>query len=151
MENTENNALVAFNTENTTLGTIQHFIDTSTRSGKIALYAALQNADKLDEHLNETIHMTNAIAQAVQVTDDNTGEISNTVRVILVGDHGDAYAATSPTLASGLNTLFGIFGTPDTWTEPLDIKVVTRKSRRGFKFFSIEPVTVSDNTNSVID
>ena len=100
----------------------------------------MQNAEKLDEHLNEPLNMTNAVAQAVQVTDDQTGEISNTVRVIIVTDDNKAYAATSPTLAAGLNTMFGIFGTPNTWTEPLCIKVVERRSRRGFKFFSIEPV-----------
>lgn len=138
----ENNstALVAFNTENTELGTVQHFIDTSTREGKIKLYSALQNAEKLDEHLNEPLDMVNAVAQAVQVTDDQTGEVSNTVRVIIVTADNKAYAATSPTLAAGLNTMFGIFGTPNTWTEPLTIKVIERRSRRGFKFFSIEPV-----------
>lgn len=140
MENNNSTALVAFNTENTELGTVQHFIDTSTREGKIKLYSALQNAKKLDEHLNEPLNMTNAVAQAVQVTDDQTGEISNTVRVIIVTADGKAYSATSPTLAAGLNTMFGIFGTPNTWTEPLCIKVVERRSRRGFKFFSIEPV-----------
>lgn len=139
MEN-HNTELIAFNTENTELGTVQHFIDTSTREGKIKLYSALQNAEKLDEHLNEPLNMTNAVAQAVQVTDDQTGEISNTVRVIIVTDDGKAYAATSPTLAAGLNTMFGIFGTPNTWTEPLCIKIVERRSRRGFRFFSIEPV-----------
>lgn len=138
MEN-NNTALVAFNTENTELGTVQHFIDTSTREGKIKLYSALQNAEKLEEHLNEPLNMTNAVAQAVRVVDDQTGE-TNTVRIIIVTDDNKAYAATSPTLAAGLNTMFGIFGTPNTWTEPLCIKVVERRSRRGFKFFSIEPV-----------
>lgn len=140
MENNNSTALVAFNTENTELGTVQHFIDTSTREGKIKLYSALQNAEKLDEHLNEPLLMSNAVAQAVQVTDDQTGEISSTVRVIIVTADGKAYSATSPTLAAGLNTMFGIFGTPNTWDAPLPIKVVERRSRRGFKFFSIEPV-----------
>ena len=140
MENNNSTALVAFNTENTELGTVQHFIDTSTREGKIKLYSALQNAEKLDEHLNEPLDMVNAVAQAVQVTDDQTGEVSSTVRVIIVTADNKAYAATSPTLAAGLNTMFGIFGTPNAWTEPLTIKVVERRSRRGFKFFSIEPV-----------
>lgn len=140
MENNNSTALVAFNTENTELGTVQHFIDTSTREGKIKLYSALQNAEKLDEHLNEPLAMSNAVAQAVQVTDDQTGEVSTTVRVIIVTADGKAYAATSPTLAAGLNTMFGIFGTPNTWDAPLTIKVVERRSRRGFKFFSIEPV-----------
>lgn len=139
MEN-NNTALVAFNTENTELGTVQHFIDTSTREGKIKLYSALQNAGKLDEHLNEPLAMVNAVAQAVQVTDEKTNKVSTTVRVIIVTADNKAYAATSPTLAAGLNTMFSIFGTPNAWTEPLTIKVVERRSRRGFKFFSIEPV-----------
>lgn len=140
MEDNNSIALVAFNTENTELGTVQHFIDTSTREGKIKLYSALQNAEKIDEHLNETMLMSSAVAQAVQVTDDKTGKVSATVRVIIVTADGKAYAAISPTLAAGLNTMFGIFGTPNTWDAPLAIKVVERRSRHGFKFFSIEPV-----------
>lgn len=135
-----NTALVAFNTENTELGTVQHFIDTSTREGKIKLYAALQNDEKLEEHLNETLLVSNAVAQAVQVTDEQTGEVSATVRVIILTADGKAYSAISPTLAAEMNTMFSIFGTPNTWDTPLAVKVVERRSRRGFKFFSIEPV-----------
>lgn len=135
-----NTALVAFNTESTELGTVQHFIDTSTREGKIKLYSALQNAEKLEEHLNEPLQMVNAVAQAVQVTSDRTGEVSNTVRVIIVTADNKAYSATSPALAASLNTMFGIFGTPNTWETPLPIKVVERRSRRGLRFYTIEPV-----------
>lgn len=137
---TDNNgkALMAFNTENTELGTIQHFIDTSTFEGKVKLYSALQNAEKLSDHLNEPLHMVNAVAQSVQVTDEQTGEMTSTARVIIVTDDDKAYSATSPTLLAGLNTMFGIFGTPNTWEKPIAIKVVERRSRRGYKFYSIE-------------
>lgn len=137
---TDNNdkALMAFNTENTELGTIQHFIDTSTFEGKVKLYTALQNAEKLSDHLNEPLHMVNAVAQSVQVTDEQTGEMTSTARVIIVTDDGKSYSATSPTLLAGLNTMFGIFGTPNTWEKPIAVKVVERRSRRGYKFYSIE-------------
>lgn len=134
-------ALMAFNTENTELGTVQHFIDTSTFDGKVKLYSALQNAEKMADHLNEPLHMVNAVAQSVQVTDEQTGEVSNSARVIIVTDDDKAYAATSPTLLAGLNTMFGIFGTPNTWEQPLAIKVVEHRSRRGYKFYSIEPAS----------
>lgn len=143
---TDNNkALMAFNTDNAELGTVQHFIDTSTFEGKIKLYSALQNSEKLSDHLNEPLHMVNAVALSVQVTDEQTGEAFNSVRVIIVTDDDKAYAATSPTLLAGLNTMFGIFGTPNTWEKPLSIKVVERRSRRGFKFYSIEPATEADS------
>lgn len=140
---TDNNdkALMAFNTENTELGTIQHFIDTSTFEGKVKLYSALQNAEKLSDHLNEPLHMVNAVAQSVQVTDEQTGEMTSTARVIIVTDDDKAYSATSPTLLAGLNTMFGIFGTPNTWEKPIAVKVVERRSRRGYKFYSIETAT----------
>ncbi len=134
-------ALMAFNTENTELGTVQHFIDTSTFDGKVKLYSALQNAEKLADHLNEPLHMVNAVAQSVQVTDEQTGEMTNSARVIIVADDDKAYAATSPTLLAGLNTMFGIFGTPNTWKQPIAVKVVERRSRRGYKFYSIEPAS----------
>lgn len=138
---TDNNdkALMAFSTENTEIGTVQHFIDTSTFEGKVKLYSALQNAEKLSDHLNEPLHMVNAVALTVQVSDEVTGEVSNSARVIIVTDDDKAYAATSPTLLAGLNTMFGIFGTPNTWKKPLAIKIVERRSRRGYKFYSIEP------------
>lgn len=134
-------ALMAFNTENTELGTVQHFIDTSTFDGKVKLYGALQNAEKLADHINEPLHMVNAVAQSVQVTDEQTGEMTNSARVIIVTDDDKAYAATSPTLLAGLNTMFGIFGTPNTWNKPIAVKVVERRSRRGYKFYSIEPAS----------
>lgn len=134
----DNKALMAFNTENTELGTVQHFIDTSTFEGKAKLYSALQNAEKLADHLNEPLHMVNAVAQSVQVTDAQTGEMTNSARVIIVTDDDKAYSATSPTLLAGLNTMFGIFGTPNTWKKPVDVKVVECRSRRGYKFYSIE-------------
>lgn len=134
-------ALMAFNTENTELGTVQHFIDTSTFDGKVKLYSALQNAEKLADHLNEPLHMVNAVAQSVQVTDEQTGEMTSSARVIIVTDDDKAYAATSPTLLAGLNTMFGIFGTPNTWKQPIAVKVVEHRSRRGYKFYSIEPAS----------
>lgn len=143
---TDNNdkALMAFSVENTELGTVQHFIDTSTFEGKSKLYSALQNAEKLSDHLNEPLHMVNAVALSVQVSDEVTGEISTSARVIIVTDDDKSYAATSPTLLAGLNTMFGIFGTPDTWEKPLAIKIVERRSRRGYKFYNIETVSEVD-------
>ena len=60
-------------------------------------------------------------------------------RVVVVAEQGN-YAATSPTLAHAFGNLFTVFGTPNTWSEPLKLKIVERKSRNGYKFFDIQPV-----------
>ena len=127
-----------FNTDNYTypVGKVQ-------MDGKMALYNAMQTADKVDEHLNEPLHVTNVLAQAIEVANQETGEINSSTRVVIHAEEGD-FAAASPTLAHAFGNLFAIFGTPDTWNHPLVLKVVEKKSRRGFKFFDLELVSEKD-------
>ena len=119
---------------------VSHFFDTTTMDGKMALYNAMQTADKVDEHLNEPLHVTNVLAQAIEVANQETGEINPSTRVVIHAEEGD-FAASSPTLAHAFGNLFAIFGTPDTWATPLALKVVEKKSRRGYKFFDLELVS----------
>lgn len=119
---------------------VSHFFNTDTMDGKMALYNAMQTADKVDEHLNEPLHVTNVLAQAIEVANQETGEINSSTRVVIHSEEGD-FAATSPTLAHAFGNLFAIFGTPDTWGHPLVLKVVEKKSRRGYKFFDLELVS----------
>lgn len=116
---------------------VSHFFDTTTMDGKMALYNAMQTADRVDEHLNEPLHVTNVLAQAIEVANQETGEINSSIRVVIHAEEGD-FAAASPTLAHAFGNLFSIFGTPDKWAAPLVIKIVEKKSRRGYKFFDIE-------------
>lgn len=116
---------------------VSHFFDTSSMDGKMALYNAMQTSDKIDDHLNEPLHVTNVLAQAIEVANQETGEISTSTRVVVHAKEGD-FAAASPTLAHAFGNLFAIFGTPDTWSSPLALKVVEKKSRRGYKFFDLE-------------
>ena len=116
---------------------VSHFFDTSTMDGKMALYNAMQTSGKVDDHLNEPLHVTNVLAQSVEVANAETGEINSSTRVVIHAEEGD-FAATSPTLAHAFGNLFAIFGTPDTWSAPLELKVVEKRSRRGYKFFDIE-------------
>lgn len=116
---------------------VSHFFDTTSMDGKMALYNAMQTSDKVDDHLNEPLHVTNVLAQAIEVANQETGEINTSTRVVVHAEEGD-FAAASPTLAHAFGNLFAIFGTPDTWSSPLALKVVEKKSRRGYKFFDLE-------------
>lgn len=116
---------------------VSHFFDTSSMDGKMALYNAMQTSNKIDDHLNEPLHVTNVLAQAIEVANQETGEINTSTRVVVHAEEGD-FAAASPTLAHAFGNLFAIFGTPDTWSSPLALKVVEKKSRRGYKFFDLE-------------
>ena len=115
---------------------VSHFFDTTTMDGKMALYNAMQTADKVDEHLNEPLHVTNVLAQAIEVANQETGEINSSTRVVIHAEEGD-FAAASPTLAHAFGNLVAIFGSPDAWKQPLTLKVVDKMSRRGYKFFDL--------------
>lgn len=119
---------------------VSHFFDTTTMDGKMALYNAMQASDRVDEHFNEPLHVTNVLAQAVEVANQETGEINSSTRVVIHAEEGD-FAASSPTLAHAFGNLFAIFGTPDKWAAPIVLKVVEKKSRRGYKFFDLELVS----------
>lgn len=119
---------------------VSHFFNTDTMDGKMALYSAMQTSDKVDEHLNEPLHVTNVLAQAIEVANQETGEIDSSTRVVIHAEEGD-FAAVSPALAHAFGDLFAIFGTPDKWSAPLALKVVEKKSRRGYKFFDLKLVS----------
>lgn len=119
---------------------VSHFFDTTTMDGKMALYTAMQTSDKVDEHLNEPLHVTNVLAQAIEVANNETGEIDSSTRVVIHAEEGD-FAAASPALAHAFGNLFAIFGTPDKWAAPVVLQVVEKKSRRGYKFFDLELVS----------
>lgn len=116
---------------------VSHFFDTSSMDGKMALYNAMQTSDKIDDHLNEPLHVTNVLAQSIEVVNQETGEVNASTRVVVHAEEGD-FAAASPALAHAFGNLFAIFGTPDKWSSPLALKVVEKKSRRGYKFFDLE-------------
>lgn len=122
---------------------VSHFFDTTSMEGKMALYNAMQTADRVDEHLYEPLHVSNVLAQAIEVVNQKTGEINASTRVVIHAEEGD-FAAASPTLAHAFGNLFAIFGTPNTWTTPFVLKVVEKKSRRGYKFFDLELVSENE-------
>ena len=118
---------------------LSHFFFFFFMEGKLALYAALQSSDKVDEHLNEVLHVTNVAAQSIEVADEKTGELNPSTRVIIHAEEGD-FTATSPSLARSFGTMFSVFGTLDKWDAPFVMKVVEKRARSGYKFFDIEPV-----------
>lgn len=99
---------------------------------------AVTNAESVDDHLGEEFNLVHCVFQQVTVVDDRTQEANETVRTILLADDGKAFAAISEGLVGSLRDIFGILGMPDSWPEPLPVRVVEKKSRRGYKFFTIE-------------
>lgn len=118
-------------------GAIHTTVDMSTEEGKDLVYTALQDAEKIEDHLNEPIALRDVVTQNMQMVNEQTGEMQDTVRVILIAADGTAYTAISNVIMNSLNTLFSIYGTPDKWDSPKNVVVTERKSRAGRRFFNL--------------
>ena len=112
-----------------------------SRKAAIAIYNAVNNkGESLDDHKNEVLEIVNYAAHPVSLTDENTGEVVEALRIVLVDKKGVNYDAVSQGIASSLQKIIAIVGAAPWDAEPLKIKVVEQKTRKGFKTNTIELV-----------
>lgn len=104
-----------------------------TRESQIKIFNAINAAEEqLDDHKNLELSIVDVVVHPITLTDENTGEIVDTLRVVLIDDKGVGYQAVSQGIVSSLQKIFAIVGQP-TWEPALKMKVVEQKTRKGFK------------------
>ena len=100
-----------------------------TREDRARLYRAMTNPDhKISDCINQEIQLTDVYCEMVQMTNDETGEISQVPRCVLFAADGQTYAATSSGIYNALRRLSMVYGAPH-WAEP--IPVVIRQLQMG--------------------
>lgn len=125
---------------NDSSGAFYTSIKGSDFGAKKQIAAAQTKSVPLADHLHKEFNLANFIIQSVQIEDENTGEVNDAPRVTLITDDGTAYHATSVGLLSALRNLIATLGEPDTWPEALPVKIVEQRSRRGWRFMTVELV-----------
>lgn len=107
------------------------------------LFNAVNSAESISELLSAskdgfTIKVSNIVIQQVDVANEVTGEVETAPRVIFIDDKGKAYSALSKGLLQSVRNIIGLLGEPSTWDAPIAFKVTEKKSRRGFRFMTLE-------------
>ena len=106
-----------------------------SRKSAVAIYNAINNADeKIADHINEVIEAVNVVAHPVELVNEETGEIIEALRTVIVAKDGKSYTATSQGITSALSKIFSIVGSPDggAWEkEPVKMKIKQIKTRNG--------------------
>ena len=97
----------------------------------VAFYNAVTNPNgKLKEHINETLNLVHVSVEPVELKrEDGTTNIAP--RIVLVTDAGESYSCVSVGVYAALKRIFSLFGTPDTWKNPLPIKPVLQATKKG--------------------
>lgn len=106
-----------------------------TRKSQIAIYNAINSADEqVADHIGEVLEVVNVIAHPVEIPDEETGEIVECLRTVLITKDGKSYTATSQGIANSLSRIFSLVGMPDNgaWVkEPVKMKIKQVKTRNG--------------------
>ena len=106
----------------------------SIQGGSVEERAAVFNAsnnpdERLADYINKTIIVKDVLAEQVELFDEETGEVSNAVRVVFIDEDGKSYQAISSGIFSALKRAIQVFGAP-TWEDglPITIKQVAVKN-----------------------
>lgn len=106
-----------------------------TRKSQVAIYNAINGADEsVSDHINEILEIVNVVAHPVTLTDEETGEIVEALRTVLIDKNGKAYVAVSGGIANALSRIMSIIGEPTNgaWEkEPVKMKIKQVKTRNG--------------------
>lgn len=97
----------------------------------VAFYNAVTNpTGKLKQHINETLNLVHVSVEPFELKrEDGTTNIAP--RIVLVTDAGESYSCISVGVYAALKRIFSLFGTPDTWKNPLPIKPVLQATKKG--------------------
>lgn len=114
--------------------------DDGSREAKIKVYNAINSKGiSLDDTKGTVLEIVDVACHPVTLVDENTGEVVQTLRTILIDKDGNNFDAVSQGVVSSLQKIFAIVGHP-TYNPPLKLKVVEQKTRKGFKTKTLELV-----------
>ena len=111
-------------------------IEGKSREDRIRIYNATANAEKLDDHLSESLQITDVVMYPTTYHDTVTGKDEQLTRIVLIDADKKAYACTSVGVASALQRMISLVGKP-TWEPPLPVKAVMQKGNNGYKFMTL--------------
>lgn len=113
----------------------------NTMEEKKKIFNAMSKCDfRVADRLNTPIALNDVIIQKYTSVNDETGEVTEKKRIILIDKDGVTYASASNGLYNSLLRLFAIIGMPNTWTEPINIEVIESETKNKTKTYEIKTI-----------
>ena len=133
-------------TEITTTANFQDTLDSSgvftTVKGtdieaKKRVFVAVNDAEPLSDHLGEILDVVDIVAHKVEVANEESGEIGEATRVVLLTSDDRALASVSVGIQVAVRNILAFLGAPSTWDGAVKLIPVERKGRRGYRYMSL--------------
>ncbi|MED1211873.1 hypothetical protein [Bacillus paranthracis] len=114
-------------------------IQKTDRKSAVKMYNAINSSENaLADHTGEVLQITDMVAHAITLEDEQTKENVDALRVVLLDKDGKGYHAVSQGVVSSIQKIISIVG-PAPWTdEPLKIVPYEVKTRKGFKTLTLQ-------------
>lgn len=105
---------------------------------KITLYNAVTNPAKLSDQINKQLTLRHIYVEVVQVTSEESGQLVNAPRVVLIDDKGNGFQSVGTGIYNACKRIIGIFGDPADWATPHTIEVVNVSLPGGRHTFTLK-------------
>ena len=103
-----------------------------SKEEKKKLFNALESCDALlNDMVGNEIELQDVYVEEVETVSKETGEITKKFRSILFDSEGHSYATGSYGIYNILKKIFSVYGLPDTWEEPIKVKVSKKPTKDG--------------------
>lgn len=105
-------------------------VKAETKEDKVKLYNISTNPDyKVADMINKVIAIKDVYAEVIKMSDKETGELYDTVRIILIDKDGKSYQSISKGIYNSIQKIMALMG-PPTWEDPIkvEVKQITRGS-----------------------
>ena len=123
MEASNETAITTFNPQNEK--PYYCSVKANTHADKVKLFNALENADlRLNDCVGQEIAIKDVYVERYVKLEGEEEKVK--FRTILFGEDGKTYVTASYGVYSCVSKIFRTFGTPDTWSDPLKVKVEKR-------------------------
>lgn len=116
-------------------GTTWCSLQGADRETGLRVFDALSNAEALDDHVGDVISVHDLATQSVALPDPETGELRDTLRIVLMCDEGN-FATCSTGVYTSLDNLICAIGAP-TWAPSIPLHIEKKKGSRGYKFTTL--------------
>ena len=102
----------------------------SLEAKKLVYNASNNPTHKIDDYINKEIALKDVFVEIIELANENTGELEQAPRIVLIDDKGESYQCVSTGIFGSIKKLMAIFGEP-TWEEPIHVVVKQVKVKRG--------------------
>jgi len=104
----------------------------TTKEDKALLFNAMSNPDKaLGDCINISINIKHILAEEVELTNEQTGELEPAARVVIIDDKGVSYNTVSKGIFGDVKRLIASFGEPGEWEKPIKVTVRQKQIKQG--------------------